>query len=384
MQVVQTFSSIKAHGTGEDWYRLLNLDPNKNSSILTVYKCNENDIQTIKNYLQSSNLKDEQSLIESFIDYCYQLDPYDKDSNHDLINGFLQKLFPLVLKNTMFIKTFKSGILFALKLELIDANHILRFFNMLKNTCSTNEMKDLLLFLGNLLIKTYLELNLIICKNIFTNLNTLNLDYRSFNKRKILIYKMNLSRYYLYKNSLIQCFRNVQWCLLNCLNIDVLALFLPLSIMLGRRIKFSYLRSVYRGDLVDFYEKVSICVHNGDLQGFNQLVDNRKDNEMILKLLKTKCFILIIRNLFFKVFRIVNNHNISFNYLKTALNFVKFKNNDMIIENLLVSLIDQNLIKGKILPNSRSLVLSKVNPFPKVFDVYKTFDARDDFWLSDL
>ena len=80
-----------------------------------------------------------------------------------------------------------------------------------------------------------------------------------------------------------------------------------------------------------------------------------------------KMEILLLRNLIKKIWIILNKPT-TMNYLIIPIE--GHYNDELYLENVFVTLIDSNLIKGK-LTSSKTVVLSKTDPFPNVFNIYK-------------
>lgn len=85
-----------------------------------------------------------------------------------------------------------------------------------------------------------------------------------------------------------------------------------------------------------------------------------------------KLDILVYRNLVKKVWLLLNKPA-SLDY--TRIPIYDHENDELYLENLLVTLIDSNLIKGKLTMN-KTVVLSKNDPFPKVFNIYQVRFAK--------
>jgi len=123
-------------------------------------------------------------------------------------------------------------------------------------------------------------------------------------------------------------------------------------------------------DLMQFSELVQ-AVKDGDLQRFGKALDASEDFfikwgiRMVLEKLKT----IIYRNLFKKVYVLMQTHIIPVGAFKAALNFKKEYDDDEEIEEeevmcILSNLIHDNKIKGYISFQHLKVVLSKQNAFP--------------------
>lgn len=101
-----------------------------------------------------------------------------------------------------------------------------------------------------------------------------------------------------------------------------------------------------------------------------------------------KCLILVVRNLIKPIWSILNKPlRLDFDVIRRALEMSFGPNNsqkepldmftfllepvtDSTVENLLVTLVDQNLLKGKLFLNQRAIALAKNNVFPPVDTIY--------------
>merc|ERR1712080_33771 len=124
-------------------------------------------------------------------------------------------------------------------------------------------------------------------------------------------------------------------------------------------------------DFINMYEEMSRSIQPGDLATFRSLVAKYHHylKSKSLLLLMNKMEILIYRNLIKNCWKILGRQT------TLPYNLVPIPKDIYFKENLFVTLIDSNLIKGKL--TNRSVVLSKNDPFPRVFDIYmKRFKTK--------
>ena len=248
-------------------------------------------------------------------------------------------------------------------------------FNNIRINDSNVYKKSIILYLGNTLCYIYFKLdNPLLCRNIFSNMQNTSLKFNEFNLDQQLKYRYYLARYYLIKYQLIESFNHLQWCLVNTSSLKnqklTLELLLPVSLILGKIPNFNYLsQQGFNFPFVQMYQTLSKSIRAGDYSKFKQVIDSNyhylKDKNLLL--LMNKAEILILRNLIKKVWIVLDKPS-TMNYLNIPIE--GHYNDELYLENVFVTLIDSNLIKGK-LTSSKTVVLSKTDTFPDVFNIYK-------------
>ncbi|EMG49524.1 hypothetical protein G210_5683 [Candida maltosa Xu316] len=206
-----------------------------------------------------------------------------------------------------------------------------------------------------------------------------SLKLKDFPITQQLKYKFYLGKFYLIKYQFLESFENFQWCLVNTSSLRnqqlVLELLIPISLVIGKKPNFNYLSS--RGlnlEIFNLYSQIFQVVKSGDYKSFKQIVDQNyqylKDKNLLL--IMNKLEIVILRNLVKNVWVILGKLS-SFNY--TVIPIEGHAGDELYLENVMVTLLDSNLIKGKLSTN-KTVVLSKVDPFPQVNHIYKVRFSR--------
>ncbi|EGV66812.1 hypothetical protein PSN45_002836 [Yamadazyma tenuis] len=394
---------------------IFNVDPQSNPRIREIYKESYASIKDIDKRVDQANLFDNDWLafnevVISFIKLSNQLNPYSLLESFDLYGKFLEDvstafshynkgwlLKDLVKSSVKYIFSMANKLDFQLyykgycstpRLSWL-ASILLKVFNNIRSqTNEENTQKSsIIIFIGSNLCSIYFKIdNPLLCRNVFSNINTLNLSSSKFPKNEILSYRFYLSKFYLIKNQLIDSYQHLTWCLSHCPIIPnhpniikILKLLLPISILIGKKPNFKFIKSTYLSKslpkFILIYQKLSREVSSGNIFRFNQVVSNNRKYFKSLGLLLTiesKGTVLLVRNLFKKVWIILGKPlKLEYDILIASLKCAGFdiQTDDLIIENLLVSLIDQNLLKGKIFPRLRVASLARDNVFPPVDEI---------------
>lgn len=119
-------------------------------------------------------------------------------------------------------------------------------------------------------------------------------------------------------------------------------------------------------DLIQFCELVKAVCH-GDLRLFDEIMDTHETFfiKCGIYLIVEKLKIVAYRNLFRKVYLILNTHQISIESLQEALVYLGQSDVDLDeTECIVANLIYEGKIKGYISRQHRKVVVSKQNPFP--------------------
>ncbi|ODV76688.1 uncharacterized protein CANTADRAFT_24263 [Suhomyces tanzawaensis NRRL Y-17324] len=424
--------------------RLLSLDPQVNQYVLVLNSI-PSEVSLKQINIENYNVYNNEwlafnELLLSFINFALELNPWSALESYDLYTTYLndlsiafnnnnrghllsylvkesiQTIIPLSIKldAQFFIKEFRS----RPRLTYL-ASVLLKIFNNIRSQINdTNQLKKtIILFVSNKLCLIYFKLeNPLLCRNIFSNMNNANLSMRTFSKLEQVQYRYYLSKFYLIKDQLIESFGHIQWCLLNCplggssqerSNLEkILKIWLPVCLVIGKVPNFNYIHQISGpSPIVQMYSKLSHHMGVGNFQGFNTvLLENYtylKENNLLL-LLANKSKVLILRNLVKKVWKLMGcPTNLDFDIIKSALAlslgstsydkstfpFLQSPHDidDYLVENIFISLIDQNLLKGKIFLVLRKVALSKMNAFARVGDINFTRFSRNskaDAWMN--
>ncbi|CCG20996.1 hypothetical protein CORT_0A06090 [Candida orthopsilosis Co 90-125] len=382
--------------------KLLSVNPAENGYIASIY--NNTSTSQLKT-LYDDDWPAFPTVVSSFVKLCNEMDPWSVLQSFDLYTTYLNDLSVAfnnnnfgwllsgVIKSTIGIVTpwalqLDTQMFFKenggkYRLNYI-ASVILKIFNNIR--INSNAYKEsIILYLGNKLCFIYWKLdNPLLCRNIFSNMNNTNLQLADFPMVEQLKYRYYLARYYFIKYELIESFELLKWCLIRTSSGKnqqlILELFIPISLVIGKTPNFIALKQSQRNNqyVVNFlsmYEEMSKAIRPGDYALFKSIVEknHRYLKSKNLLLLTNKMEILIYRNLVKNCWKILGRQT-TMPYNLVPIQDIYFK------ENLFVTLIDSNLIKGKL--TNKSVVLSKNDPFPKVFDIYmKRFKSKYNQWM---
>lgn len=373
--------------------KLISVNPAENSYIVSLYN---NPSPCLLNTSYDKDWPAFSAVVSSFVKLCTEMDPWSLLQSFDLYTTYLNDLsiafnnskygwlLTGVLKSTIEIVTqwalqldtqmfFKeSGAKYRLNYI---ASVILKMFNNIR--INSNDRESIMLYLGNKLCFIYWKLdNPLLCRNIFSNMNNTSLKLADFPMNEQLKYRYYLARYYFIKYELMESFELLKWCLLRTHGKNqrlVLELFIPISLVIGKTPNFAAFKKY---DFINMYEEMSRSIQPGDLATFRSLVAKYYHylKSKSLLLLMNKMEILIYRNLIKNCWKILGRQT------TLPYNLVPIPKDIYFKENLFVTLIDSNLIKGKL--TNRSVVLSKNDPFPRVFDIYmKRFKTKHNQWM---
>lgn len=288
------------------------------------------------------------------------------------------------------------------------ASLFLKMFNNIRSQLLiSNNKKTIILLLGNKLCNVYFKLgNPLLCQNIFLNMNNANLNFNSFTVNEQIQYRYYLARFYLIKNLLANSYIHLNWCLQQITNsstnqnIDIILKYLiPVSILMGKRPNFTYIAHTYYQSknlqipsFIFHYQKIQQAIKLGNYNLFIDCFNEPSIKQELIKnglyiLIGQKSIVLLIRNLIKKVWILLGKPSrISYHQIHIALqlsisskyqnlgydmfSFLQLPIQDSTIENLLITLISQTLMKGKLSSNQQSVALAKMNVFPPVDSVY--------------
>ncbi|ODV65963.1 hypothetical protein HYPBUDRAFT_112074 [Hyphopichia burtonii NRRL Y-1933] len=313
----------------------------------------------------------------------------------DLLKSSVEEILPLATK--LDIQLYYKEDCRQPRLTYI-ATILLKVFNNIRSQAGEEDQqlklkKTILLFMGNKLCQVYFKIgNPLLCRNVFSNMNNANLQFSYFPPDQQVTYRYYLGRFYFIKNQFIDSYQHFEWCLNKMVHMQnhknitqLLKYWIPAGIMLGKFMNLTQINLVfYNGQgpaFLSVYQKISDSIKQGNFQLFYSLLDENysflKQNQLLVAL-SSKCNLLILRNLIKKVWIITGRQpKLNFDDIKLALQLLIANSNkvlmyldqDQTIENIFVSLIDQNLVKGKLFPRLRVVLLSKINVFPTVSEI---------------
>lgn len=287
---------------------------------------------------------------------------------------------------------------------------LLKVFNNIRSQLGAGDYiesakKSIMLFVSIRLCLVYFKLsNPLLCRNVFSNMSNASIKLSHYSKNEQLQYRYYLARFYMVKNQFIDAYQHLQWCLLNCpanyivdnANVTrILRYLIPSAIIIGRCPNLSTIaRTFYSspalcpGFLTTYSEIVS-ALKRGSFRDLSRVLQNEKNHVFLkqnglLVALSQKTPVIIIRNLVRKVWRLGNQESrLDYDSLRIALEhslagiqlsamtllqptfqLQGIPLDDYSVENCLITLIDQNLLKGKIFSRLRLVSLSKSGVFP--------------------
>lgn len=313
------------------------------------------------------------------------------------------------------------------------ASILLKIFNNIRsqvsgdipdNSLKYNMKSSILLRIGVKLCHIYFKLlNPLLCRNIFSNMSNANLSMARYSMNERLQYRYYLGRFYLIKNEFLDAYRHLLWCLTHCPpakdhpNVSrILKFLLPVSIIIGKTPNYRHIAAVYYSSpsaapsFLTLYQSVTQAILQGNHTAFHSILSSPHYHKFLklsnlLLPLTSKGPLLILRNLLKRIW-VLSARPTKLHYEEIAIalslsidtsayaydiySIVSDLSDLAIIENILISLIDQNLLKGKLFPRLRVISLAKSNVFPNVDEInFLKFGGgkegtinRNDTWLD--
>lgn len=130
------------------------------------------------------------------------------------------------------------------------------------------------------------------------------------------------------------------------------------------------------------FEELCEAIKDGNLYSFDEAIEKHSDFFYCYGIYFTleKLKALVYRNIFMKVAKIMDTHQISMNHFVDAINYfqsnrgkVNLPDDELVtveeVHCLLANLIAENKLKGYISLQHQKLVISKQNPFPKLSSI---------------
>ncbi|OUM52835.1 hypothetical protein BVG19_g2064 [[Candida] boidinii] len=250
-----------------------------------------------------------------------------------------------------------------------------------------------------------------LCNNVFSNINNLNLNAKNLQKSQLIQYRFLVGKFHFLQSNFLNAFNHFNWCFNNLhsmtnsnIIITILKYLIPSGLLIGKVINFNnfgnfntIILNNAANYLINLYKPLTIFYKNGDLFNFTKILFDNKNYFVKLGILSSfiqRIRILIFRNLMIKIYKI-NNNSLNINLITKTLILIlnpnesklNFKNEFLFYvfnignneylsntysENILINLIDNNLIKGKITASTKLISLSKTGTFPDIYTVYQT------------
>lgn len=368
--------------------------------------------------------------VASFVRLCNQLNAWSLLESFDLYTTYLNDLaVAFTHKNRGYLlapllqDTIEATIPLAVQLDtqLVEkeahgmprltyiASLLLKIFNNIRSQLGAEDQleaakKAVMLYVGTRLCLTYFRLqNPLLCRNVFSNMNNANLMFRAYPPNQQLQYRYYLARFYIVKHQFVDAYTHLLWCLQhvpanytahNANVTRILRHLLPVSIILGKRPNYTAFAQVYYPNtappafLVP-YSELGQAIRQGNFHHFHTLL-NEKSNYAFLKqhqlalFIASKAMVVTLRNLLRKVWVLQGKQaKLDYDSIKAAFRVslreldlgmvsllgtagVPVALDDFAVENCLITLIDQNLLRGKVFPRLRVVSLAKTEVFPSI------------------
>ncbi|WPK23512.1 hypothetical protein PUMCH_000753 [Australozyma saopauloensis] len=287
---------------------------------------------------------------------------------------------------------------------------ILKGFNHIRSLLGANDhiearKKSIMLFLGGKLCLIYFIIsNPLLCQNVFSNMNNANLHISAFPKNEQMFYRYYLAKFYMVKYQFVDAYQHLTWCLHNLPSnyvkdqkntTIILRDLIPLGIILGKRPNLQsfqqryYSLAAHTPLFFSLYAQLLGAIKSGSFQRLHAILNDSANFQFLKQnslqiIVASKSFVLTLRNLVRLVWRLGGRVNrLNYDQIAQALEFslggldiasvtsqmatsFPVSSNNLIVENCLVTLIDQNLLRGKVFPRLRVASLAKTDVFPAV------------------
>lgn len=371
----------------------------------------------VTSFILLANQLDPWSLLESFDLYSRYLNDLsiaftNKSKGHllaPLLEDLIEYIIPLAAQldfQLLLVEKHRKP-----RLTYV-ASVLLRIFNSIRSLLGGGDhieavKKSIMLFIGTRLCLVYFRLsNPLLCRNVFSNMNNANLQFHSYPMNQQLQYRYYLAKFYMVKYQFVDAYQHFSWCLQHCPpnhmrdNVNVSKLLrdlIPVAMILGKKPNIQSFKSCFYSapaqcpPFLDLYQRIQITINRGSFYQFHELTNTPENygflkRNFILLFLSTKACVVILRNLVKKVW-IAQGKQARLDYdaikvaLRLSLNGLTLDEvpaqslgimkpeqslDDFVVENCLITLIDQNLLKGKLFPRLRVVSLSKTGAFPSV------------------
>lgn len=408
--------------------RLFNLDPATNKFIVGIYN-DTRDFNSLKQQVNQVEFYDGgwpafDQVVLSFVRLCSQLDPNLLVMLFDLYAQFLSDVsvaftnlgngaliasviaptvdtvVPMARKLDQQLKNYEADAVYP-RLTFL-ASVLLRVFNHIRSQLGDNtpEAKQLLLlYVSNKLCFIYNQIgNPLLCQNVFSNITTANLKFSQFPAADQLQYRFYLAKFYLIKQHLVDAYRHFSWCVERCLARErerVLKYLVPLGMTLGRSPNFNGItRQAGAVSWLPVYRDIAGAVSAGNYAGFVEAVTRHEAylKQMgLLVLVRSKLEVVLFRNLLRQVWKIQGQAlTLTYGAIQNALRLLwdayapEGGVDALVVENMVVSLVDQNLLRGKLVLSVSKVAVASSNVFPEISGIYtQKFGGASDKWMDD-
>lgn len=377
-------------------------------------------------------------LVVCFVELCNQLNAFSAYELYDLYAAYLETLSSAFAHKKWGVhlgSVLCGTVAFVLPLaahldeQLLKTEHsrrprlthlalvLLKVFNGVRLQLGSDKpeaKRAVVVFVGGALCRVYFKLgNPLLCRNVFSNMDNAGLRLRDYPVPQQWCYRYHLARFLAVKGQLPLAAAHFEWCLVhlptNCVghaNVRrLLRQFIPVALAVGRVPNFGAVQHTFfpnREPFLNLYANLAAAVGHGDLARVHVLVveHSRFLKRHKLLLLVRRLVVVALRNLVRRVWLLsLKKLTLAYNDIAAALRVLlgEMQLSDVAtlgetqgaqvtdedVENCLVTLIDLNLVKGKIFARQRAAALSKTAPFPSVAEIYALrFGAKPDKWMA--
>lgn len=368
-----------------------------------------------------------EQLVRTYLKFCKNVNPNDEWNSYDLYALFLVDLQTAFTNSRgsslvqVVVKTARTVIPMAMRLDAQDmqasrssepirCSHVaavlLRIFNSIRaekpdpstvpvrnakistNTASTK--KSIILFIAVTLCRLYHHVGqLPSSANVFSNIHTAQISFKSYPMSQQVEYRFWLGRYYLLKNQLANAYCHLYWSFVNCHQQSpkneqlILKFLIPCAMLLGKMPVVSLLQNYNLegryGPLMTLLREPNFDRMLAHLNSQRQWFQSRG----LYILFMTKSILVMLRVLVYKLWRAEERSStLHFEQLITALQLSKFPGleqigtstedsyNNLFAENVLISLTSQGLVKGNIFTRTKVIRLRATDPLPRLSLLY--------------
>ncbi|TMW68715.1 hypothetical protein Poli38472_006183 [Pythium oligandrum] len=256
--------------------------------------------------------------------------------------------------------------------------HLKKGFSMAANDRAPAEHNKKLgaLFIVNQLFKIYFKLNMIhLCRNLIRAVEGPAFpEFERFTKSDKVTYQYYVGRISMFEDQYHKAEKCLDYAWKHCRQDKVrnkrmiLRFLMPVKLLLGVMPSPRLIQEYSLDEYIGLTEAIRI----GNLRLFNEYLDQYQDKfiQQGVYLLIEKLRLVLLRNLFKKVYLIRQSHQLRFRDFQTALESVTGAPMEMDeIECILANLIFKGYMKGYMSHQKKVLVVSKAQPFPPITEV---------------
>lgn len=285
---------------------------------------------------------------------------------------------------------------------------LLKMFNSIRaekldpNNPNALSKKKIILRTGNLLCRAYYTMKShASCANVFSNIDSSNINLNTYTKSELVEYRYFIGRFYLDRAQQIKSYTHLSWAFQNSLPNSpnrrrILEVLIAVSLVLGKLPKLQLLQQF---NLADIYWPLVTAVKTGNYRAFMDHLHGPFQTwfyaNRLLIFLSTRSQILLFRNIFRQVWLALGQKDIlKFPLLQKALVYsiqggssisptVQSSPSDMLLieifrndtdyintENVAISLISQGFLKGNIFTRSEVVKIKPTGAFVPVSEVH--------------